>query len=618
MITSWNNAFNRSAIIAGVFSLIVCGLLIANFIRMQTANPFNNPRLVTLKNEVLKQGDKAKSAEYRELDAKYRSNFDHAQQIGNFGVKLLLIGILSFLLFNRLAATVGRKLPQVSAEPPARSQFSIVALSSVGLIFAGVIIGLSVIPPPMFQVTASSGTTQTANPVFDPSQINSINNLGSATATEMTLPSSGTATVNVTKLPPAFPPKNIVIKPSNKTTTLGNPTIDAMPADWGDNWPLYRGPDGIGIITANLTITEKLSVKWKSPVSMPGQSSPVVWGKNIFVTAATTKKRVVYCYNMDDGKLKWTADIKTKAGKNDLAVSDYTGYAAPTPATDGTRVYAIFANGDLAAVDLTGKVTWAKNLGEPESQYGYASSLTYYRGRIIVQYDMAGDEDVKSAVYAFDAVTGKELWADTGRPVGNSWTSPAICKLNGVDTLITIGKPYIIAYDPTTGKERWKIKCTSGDMASSPAIANDMLFAVVPYNALLAIKTAGKGELPESAISWQGTDGLPDITSPLAVNNKVLLVTTNGTLTCYNAKDGTKLWEHELNNDCYASPVACGDKVIQLDDKGTLHIFTIGDKIPTITTFNVDDEGFHATPAFIGSNIILRSKDNLYCLEVKK
>ncbi|MEI6519044.1 MAG: PQQ-binding-like beta-propeller repeat protein [bacterium] len=618
MITSWYSAFQRSAVIAGVFSLIVCGLLIANFIRMQTANPFNNPRLITLKNEVLKHGDKAKSAEYRELDAKYRSSYEHAQQVGNFGAKLLLVGILSFLLFNRLAATVGRKLPQVSAEPLIHRQFSIVALSSVGLIFAGVIIGLSVIPPPMFQVTASSPPTQTANPVFDPSQVNSINNLGSATATQMALPSSGTATVNIAKLPPAFPPKNGVIKPTNKTTEAGKPTIDTMPGYWADNWPLYRGPDGIGIINAKLTITEKLAVKWKSPVAMPGQSSPVVWDKNIFVTAATGKKRAVYCYNMDDGKLKWTVDIKTKEGKNDVAVSDYTGYAAPTPATDGMRVYAIFANGDLAAVDLAGKVAWIKNLGEPESQYGYAASLTYYRGRVIAQYDMAGEEDGKSVAYAFDAVTGKELWADTTRPVGNSWTSPAICKLNGVDTLVTIGKPYIIAYDPATGKMRWKIKCTSGDMASSPAIANDMLFSVVPYNALLAIKTAGKGELPESAISWQGTDGLPDITSPLAVNNKVLLVTTNGTLTCYNAKDGTKLWEHELNSDCYASPVSCGDKVIQLDDKGTLHIFNLGDKMPTIATFKVDDEGFHATPAFVGSSIILRSKDNLYCLETKK
>jgi outer membrane protein assembly factor BamB len=321
---------------------------------------------------------------------------------------------------------------------------------------------------------------------------------------------------------------------------------------------------------------------------------------------------------MDDGKLKWSVAVKTKEGKNDVPVSEYTGYAAPTPATDGTRVYAIFANGDIAAVDFAGKLVWSKNLGAPDSSYGYASSLTYYRGRVIVQYDMAGDEDGKSAVFAFDAATGKELWADVTRAVGNSWTSPAICKVNNVDTLITIGKPFIIGYDPANGKQLWRIKCTSGDMASSAAFSDDLLFSVVPYNALLAIKVTGKDELPESAISWQGTEGLPDITSPVAANGKVLITTTDGNITCYNTKDGTVLWTLEIGASCYASPIICGNKVIQLDEDGGLHTFTLDEKKPTVATFNVDGTGFHATPAFIGSSIILRSKDTLYCLEAVK
>ncbi len=609
-------AFQRSAVIAVIFSFIVCGLLIANFIRIQSANPFNNPRLVSLKNEILKQGDKTKSKEYRELDAKYRNNYDTALKTGNYGVKLLLFGIVAFLLLNRAAAIVNRKLPVVSTAIPQKKAFSTLALSSVGLIFIGIIIGLSLIPPPMFQITNSPVPAPPPTATFDPGQITSINNsiATTSTATVVTASSNNTATVNVVKLPPAFPPKNGVVKQRNNSVA-GQPTDDTMPADWDNNWPVYRGTAGIGTVSDKITITDKLVVKWKSGIAMPGQSSPVVWGQNIFVTAATDKKRAVYCYNIDNGKLAWTTEIKTKDGKNDMTVSEYTGFAAPTPATDGMRVYAIYANGDIAAVDLNGKIVWSKNLGTPESQYGYASSLTYYRGRVFVQYDMAGDEDGKSAVFAFDAVTGKELWADTTRPVGNSWTSPSICKVNGTDTLITIGKPYIIGYDPTSGKRLWQIKCTSGDMASSPAVLNDILYTVVPYNALQAIKLGGKNELPENAISWQGFDGLPDITSPVAANNKVLTATTSGTLTCWNAKDGKKLWEHELGNDCYASPLVCNGKVIQLDDKGGLNIFPYNDKAPSISTFNIDDSGFHATPALVEKYIILRSKDNLYCVE---
>jgi len=41
-------------------------------------------------------------------------------------------------------------------------------------------------------------------------------------------------------------------------------------------------------------------------------------------------------------------------------VTAETGLAAPTMTTDGQRVYAIFANGDLAALDFDGKAVWSK------------------------------------------------------------------------------------------------------------------------------------------------------------------------------------------------------------------------------------------------------------------
>ena len=53
------------------------------------------------------------------------------------------------------------------------------------------------------------------------------------------------------------------------------------------NWPQFRGPDGRGI-SENRNLPEKWSatdnVEWKRDLPGRGWSSPVVWGKRVFLT----------------------------------------------------------------------------------------------------------------------------------------------------------------------------------------------------------------------------------------------------------------------------------------------------------------------------------------------
>ena len=61
--------------------------------------------------------------------------------------------------------------------------------------------------------------------------------------------------------------------------------------------------------------------------------------------------------------------------------------------TDGRRVYAIFANGDLVAVDFDGQQVWLKNLGQPKNPYGHASSLAMYQSLLLVLFDQGTKKD---------------------------------------------------------------------------------------------------------------------------------------------------------------------------------------------------------------------------------
>ena len=68
-------------------------------------------------------------------------------------------------------------------------------------------------------------------------------------------------------------------------------------------------------------------------------------------------------------------------------VLDATGYAAPTMATNGRFVAAIFATGELACLAMDGERIWAKQLEVPSNHYGHASSLICNDEWLFVQYD---------------------------------------------------------------------------------------------------------------------------------------------------------------------------------------------------------------------------------------
>ncbi len=120
-------------------------------------------------------------------------------------------------------------------------------------------------------------------------------------------------------------------------------------------WPRFRGPGGLGVSAyANVPQTwdgkSGKGIVWKTPVPLPGNNSPVVWGKHVFLSGADQRRREVYCFDAERGKLLWQQVVPgtPQSTAQTPKVNEDTGYAASTTATDGLRIFAIFANGDLA------------------------------------------------------------------------------------------------------------------------------------------------------------------------------------------------------------------------------------------------------------------------------
>jgi len=409
-----------------------------------------------------------------------------------------------------------------------------------------------------------------------------------------------------------------------------NPTADATAvpapddfptaAELAANWPRFRGHDGSG----NPALTDLpeswdgpsgKNILWKSPLELPGENSPVVWGNRVFTTGATEKRREVCCYDTATGKLLWKAPVSTpqSAGAEPPEVMEDTGHAAPTVATDGRRFCAFFPRGGGAGFTTAGKPLWIRSLGAPENMYGHAASLALWRNILVVVWDQATPDDGKSKVLGLDANTGKPVW-ETPREVANSWTSPLVIEVKGKPQIITSADPWVIAYNPEDGKEIWKAKLMEGDVAPSPVYANDLLYVACDRTCIAAIRPDGSGDVTETHLAWKQEDaGLPDMCS-LVCDGPRLYTLVFGILYAFDAHTGKALWEHDTKGKFEASPGFYNGRLHLLSSKGEYISGTADAEGFKETSRNLLGEEVGASPPVRPGRIFPRGAKTLYCL----
>jgi outer membrane protein assembly factor BamB len=588
--TNTTRLLQRIAITAGLFALLICFLVLLNYYQFRRSDPLNTPALKVMM-EKLKANpeDEQLKEEIREMDLLTRKAFFTSRWQIKTGGYLLVFSVLVVIICLQAVELMKPRIPVKPGEspPPFWEQR---LLNRKWLIYSGLaLVIFAIVLTLITHEQLGSDPEQKLSESSQPPVVNHADTLGTSGINE---------TVKV----------NDSLKQDSLTMVASIPFADD--AAMAKNFPSFRGYGGYGVTRAKNVPTSwngktGKNIRWKSSVPLPGYNSPIIWNDRIFLTGANATRREVYCYSLNDGKLLWQTVVEKIKGSPAAApkVISETGHAAPTMATDGVRVYAIFANGDLVAMDMDGKQLWGKNLGMPRNHYGHSSSLITYRDLVIVQYDQSGD----GSVTAFRGITGEQTWK-TSRNVKVSWASPILVKSGGKAELILLAEPLMIAYDPATGRELWKNDCISGEVGPSAAYADGIAFSVNEYSKLAAVQAGNP-----ASILWENDELLSDIPSPVATRDYLFLPTSYGTMACYDAKKGTKYWEKDFGTPLFGSPIVAEGKVFQMDKKGVMHIFS-ADKSYNPVGESQLGEGSSCTPAFTDGMIVIRGDKNLYCI----
>lgn len=568
-------------IVSGLFSILIFILLIVNYWLITRADPVNHELLTQMRQTYasLPEKDEALAQRIRDLDLLTRKAYFTTQTHLRVGAWMILISVSIFLIAFKNMIRWRPQVPELADVPTADKEFLAYAQSRQLITWAG--IGLLAGGMMTSYFTESALTAELLEPA--------------AASAE-----GGTAA------------------PEGATVAAVVPT--APPPDWAAidaNWPSFRGPGAAGVAKFTTAPTSwdvdaGTNIKWKVDLALPGNNSPVVWGTRVYLTVADEHTREVHCYDTETGNLLWNKGVTGVPGspaEPPADVMEDTGFAASTMVVHGDLAFALFANGDLVALNAEGTQVWAKNLGVTENHYGHSSSLLAYDKFLYVQYD-----DTKAPrLLTFDTATGNEAWTVTRQKI--SWASPMLARTTSVgEHLILVSEKDVDAYNPLTGAPTWKVTCLGGEVSPSAAYANGMVFVANEYAVGTGITLGGTPEAVEATAAWEFDEYLPEVASPVGDGERFYYGTAIGDIVCLDAKTGENLWTAEAEDGFYSSPILVGDKVYIADMGGTMYIVKAGAAHEEVARLKLGTATF-ATPAFLDKRIYVRTPEQLYCIE---
>jgi outer membrane protein assembly factor BamB len=255
------------------------------------------------------------------------------------------------------------------------------------------------------------------------------------------------------------------------------------------NWPQFRGPEGLSVaadgIEAPAEFGPDKNVLWKTPLA-PGHSSPVLWGGKIFLTTFEGGKLFAVCLDRASGHVLWSKEV---AAEKIEQVHHISNPAAPTPCTDGERVYFYFGSFGLLALDFDGKEVWRLPLPLPVNDFGTGSSPILVDGKVI----LLRDQDVGSFLLAVDAKSGQQVWRTERPGYFRGHSTPFLWRHDGLGEIVITGAVRLASYDPATGHELWNTTGLSR-VPNATATAGDGLLFASSWN--IGADTSGRMELP--------------------------------------------------------------------------------------------------------------------------
>ncbi len=405
-------------------------------------------------------------------------------------------------------------------------------------------------------------------------------------------------------------------------------------------WTDFRGPRGDGHVLAPGPLPTKWSetenVAWKTPVPGRAWSTPVVWDNEIWITNATDDGKVMsaLCLNRKTGDIEFDKVLFENEKVEPLG-NDVNGYGSCSPTIDEKNVYIHFGSYGTAALDReTRKVLWSRTDLPCRHYRGPASSPVLYKDLLILTMDGIDHQ----YLIALDKQTGDKVWKtdrstkwDDIRPDGTihadgdfrkAYNTPLFVEVDGKMQMISSGAKSTFAYDPATGREIWKVRHKEHSSSSRPVPWKGHVYINTGYGKpqILQVRLdpKAKGDITDSHVGWSVFKRTPKRSSTIIVDGLLYMTTDEGIFSCLEADSGEVVYSERLRGHFSGSPIYAGGHLYFCSEFGDCYLVKPGREFKIVASNKLGKDkygpGMMASPVAVENELILRTKDAVYCI----
>lgn len=389
----------------------------------------------------------------------------------------------------------------------------------------------------------------------------------------------------------------------------------AMAIEPSDTWSQWRGPtrDGQfhGPAWPDSLQQPALKQVWRVEFG-PSYSGPIVARDRVFTTETKNKsEEVVTALDRATGKILWQAkwpgamDVPFFARANG-------SWIRSTPAYDGESLYVAGMRDVLVCLDANdGKERWRVDFVEkfsaPLPAFGFVCSPLIEGDALYVQ---AG-----ASCFKLDKKIGKELWRtlnDAGGGMNSAFSSPVLANVAGRPQLLVQTREKLAGVDPDSGSLLWEqpIPAFRGMNILTPIVFENGLFTS-SYGGKSLRLDVSPGNSPAVTTAWTNkTEGY--MSTPVVVDGHAYLHLRNQRVACLNLKTGQDTWVTDRSFGKYWSLVANRDKILALDERGTLFLLRANPaKFDQLDARKISDQECWAHLAVAGDQLFIRELNAL-------
>ena len=378
------------------------------------------------------------------------------------------------------------------------------------------------------------------------------------------------------------------------------------------DWPQWRGSNRDGRVSGFAAPEEwpkELTKKWSVKVGL-GDSTPAYLNGKLYVHSGSGTTEKIICLEAANGKELWSDTYETIAVTG--PASRHPGPRS-SPAVGEGKVVTIGVGGVISCLDTeTGEVLWRKDpFPKVVPQFFAAMSPLIIDGMVIAHL---GGQD-NGAIIAYDLTSGKEKWQWTDE--GPQYASPILMTMEGQKHIVTMTEKSIVSLNLSDGNLVWTIPFVPGQRAynaATPIIDGDTVIYTGAGRGTFAVKIEKQGDGYTAKELWSNSESGVQFNTPVHKDGFLYGLTNRGNFFCINSSNGETAWLDPTQTDRggFTSIVDVGSVLLALPSGTGLIVLQPNPKAYSeLVRIKVSDTPIYAHPVVVGNRIFIKDAETL-------